>query len=124
MTKQETPVMSRHALHVTTAHLHELAGRHVQAAGEMTSATELASDVGSRIRQSHGVVTSSTASAVEIIQEVRRAAGHGIARDCRLLGDGLIAAARRYDDTDDASESSLRQQMRSDPPSPDLRPAR
>jgi hypothetical protein len=124
MTKQETPVMSRHALHVTTTHLHELAGRHLEAAREMTSATELASGVGSRIRQSHGVVASSTASAVEAIHEVRRAAGQGIARDSGFLSDGLTAAAHRYDDTDDASETSLRQQMRSDLTSPDLRPAR
>ena len=103
--------MSREALHVTTAHLRELAAKHGQAAAEITSATESVSAVDSAIRTSHGVIAWSTAGAVEALQLARRDAGCSVARESDAMGENLASAADRYEATDRASGASIGQRL-------------
>ena len=92
--------MPSDALRVTTAHLRELASKHGNAASEMTVAAELVAGLHDRIRISHGAIASSTAAMIATIEEVRHAAGHGIACASRMLRDDLDAAAHHYTTTD------------------------
>lgn len=109
--------MPRESLQVTTAHLRELAARHRQAAAEITSATDAVTEVDSGIRRTHGVVASSTARAVETIQQARRDAGYCAAGQSQVLSGSLAAAARRYEATDLESGGRLGDQIRPGPAS-------
>ncbi|GAB3220385.1 type VII secretion target [Mycolicibacterium hippocampi] len=92
--------MSRASVKVTTDHLRTLAGRHGQAAVEFSHAGDSVSGVDSGIRTSHGTIASSTARAVEAIQQARHDAANSAADRSRSLGDTLTAAADGYETTD------------------------
>lgn len=104
--------MSHESLHVTTAHLRELAAKHSQAAAEVTLATELVSGVSGAVRASHGVIAWSTAGAIEAIELARRAAGNSMARDSDAMGEKLTSAAGRYEAVDRDSGGRIDQQVR------------
>ncbi|WP_018602903.1 ESX-1 secretion-associated protein [Mycobacterium sp. 155] len=95
-------------LRVTTAHLRELSARQERAAGALITATDVVTGVDSALRWTHGPISWSAASAVEVAQNARRIAGHGIARLSEDLSEKLSAAARRYDHTDGDRADSLK----------------
>ena len=99
-------------LEVTTAHLGELAAKQGRAAAEMLSATEVTEGVDTSVRVSHGVIAWSTAAAVEAANTARRTAGTAMRDASDYLEEGLQAAARRYDDTDEFAEGALGARMR------------
>lgn len=98
-------------LEVTTAHLGELAAKQGRAAAEILSATEVTEGVDTSVRVSHGVISWSTAAAVEAANSARRAAGRSIQEMSDHLEASLVDAARRYDDTDDCARGLLGAQM-------------
>lgn len=110
--------MSREALQVTTARLRELAAKHGQATAEIALAAEAASGVDSAVRRSHGVISLSTADAVEAVQQARRDAVESLANESRSLSEHLNAAASRYEATDRASEARLDRQIQPGLPAP------
>lgn len=95
--------MSGDDLRVTTAHLDELTVQQVRAAAATRSATFLADGVDATVRSTHGVIASATADAVSAVIEARRGAGMKIAAISDDLGHKLHEAARRYDQTDEAT---------------------
>lgn len=99
--------MPSDALRVSPARLRELAFTHRQAATEVTGAVDTVIEVHQRVRMSHGAVASPTAGVVETVEQARRAAGHGLAAQSRLLCDDLTAAAHRYETTDAASGTRI-----------------
>jgi hypothetical protein len=98
-------------LRVTSAHLGELAAKQRQAAAEIRSATEITEGVDTSVRVSHGVISWSTAAAVEAANTARRTAGRAMECVSGQLRDSLQLAARRYDDTDDYAEGILGAQV-------------
>lgn len=110
--------MSPEALQVTTARLRELAAKQGQAAAEIVLAADAASGVASSVRASHGVISSSTADAIEAIQQARREARDSMAGESRALSGNLTAAADRYEATDLASVARLDEQLQSGPTAP------
>lgn len=99
-------------LEVTTAHLGELAAKQGRAAAEILSATEVTEGVDTSVRLSHGVISWSTAAAVEAANTARRAAGRSMQDEAGYLEAGLALAARRYDDTDECVKGALGGRMR------------
>jgi hypothetical protein len=99
-------------LEVTTAHLGELAAKQGRAAAEILSATEVTEGVDMAVRVSHGVISWSTAAAVEAANNARRTAGRSLKDMSDYLEDSLELAARRYDDTDDCARGVLGARMR------------
>jgi hypothetical protein len=99
-------------LEVTTAHLGELAAKHGRAAAEMLSATEVTEGVDTSVRVSHGVISWSTAAAVEAANTARCTAGTTMQDVSGYLEESLQVAARRYDDTDVFAEGALGARMR------------
>lgn len=99
-------------LEVTTAHLGELAAKQGRAAAEVLSATEATEGVDTSVRVSHGVISWSTAAAVEAANNARRAAGRSLADVSDYLEDSLQRAARRYDDVDECARGVLGAQVR------------
>ncbi|MDY6996698.1 MAG: ESX-1 secretion-associated protein [Actinomycetota bacterium] len=95
--------MSGEPLRVTTEHLRDLAARHTQVAGDVTTTTELLSGLDARIRATHGVIAAPTAAAVGALAQARHACGTSIATGGRALSARLLASARRYDATDDSA---------------------
>ena len=87
-------------LRVATAHLRELAARQRQAATEIRSAAEVADGVDTSVRVTHGVISWSTATAVEAVQHARRAAGSGMEGVSDEMADKLDASAGAYDRID------------------------
>jgi hypothetical protein len=98
-------------LRVTTAHLRELAAKQRQAATEMRSAAEVAEGVHSSVRMTHGVISWSTAAAVETVQNARRAAGAGVEGVSQGMADRLDVSAAAYDRIDAAAGGRLGDQM-------------
>lgn len=116
--------MPRESLQVNTAHLRDLAAKHEHAAAELASATDAVSAVDHGIRTSHGVIASSTASAVEAVQRARRAAGYRVAAESEALSGQLTAVAGRYETVDDSAGARLDAQLRPDPTARAPRPPR
>lgn len=110
--------MSPEPLQVTTARLRELAAKHSQAADEIVLAAEAASEMASAVRASHGVISSSTADAIEAIQRARRDARDSVAGESQALSGNLTGAADRYEATDLASVARLDRQLRPGPAPP------
>ena len=94
-------------LRVDTALLHELSAKQGQAAADLASATQLVDGVSTSLRVTHGPISSPTADAVDAALRARRAAGAGMARASRELGDGLSCAATSYGRTDAAMSEAL-----------------
>ncbi|MCV7363290.1 ESX-1 secretion-associated protein [Mycolicibacterium neworleansense] len=99
-------------LRVATAHLHELSAKHSLAATGLEVATGVVDGVDASVRVTHGPISSSTAAAVEAALNARRAAGTGMARVSRDLGDKLSRAAGGYDRTDSTMTGALRGTVR------------
>ena len=87
-------------LRVVTAQLRELAAKQRQAATEIRSAVEVADGVDTSVRITHGVISWSTATAVEAVQNARRAAGSGMKGVAEEMADKLDASAGAYDGID------------------------
>lgn len=104
--------MSGDDLHVTTAHLSDLAAKQAKAASETRSATFAVEGVDAAVRSTHGSIASSTATAVEAVISARRDAGTKMAAISDDLGDKLADAAKRYDEVDTSSRDVLDGQMR------------
>jgi hypothetical protein len=98
-------------LRVTTAHLRELAAKQRQAATEIGSAAEVADGVDTSVRMTHGVISWSTAAAVEAVQNARRVAGSGMEGVSEGMADTLDASAAAYDRIDGLAGGRLGDQM-------------
>ncbi|ODR23405.1 ESX-1 secretion-associated protein [Mycolicibacterium porcinum] len=99
-------------LRVATAHLHELSAKQGQAASSLATATGVVDGVDASVRITHGPISSSTAAAVTAALTARRAAGTGMARVSRDLGEKLTRAAGGYDRTDSTMAGALRGTVR------------
>ena len=99
--------MSRDDLHVTTAHLCDLAVKQAKAASETRSATYAVEGVDAAVRSTHGIIASATVEAVEAVLSARRGAGTKMAAISDDLGHKLTDAARRYDQIYDTSGATL-----------------
>jgi hypothetical protein len=84
-------------LRVATAQLRELAAEQRHAATEIRSAVEVADGVDTSVRVTHGVISWSTATAVEGVQNARRAAGSGMKGVAEEMADKLDASAGACD---------------------------
>jgi hypothetical protein len=98
-------------LRVTTAHLRELAAKQRQAATEIGSAAVVADGVDTSVRMTHGVISWSTAAAVEAVQNARRAAGSRMERVSEGMADNLDASAAAYYRIDGLAGGRLGDQM-------------
>jgi hypothetical protein len=87
-------------LRVTTAHLLELAAKQRHAASEIKSAAQLADGVDTSVRLTHGVISWSTAGAVEAVLNARRSADTSIEGVSEGMADSLESAAAAYDRID------------------------
>lgn len=114
--------MPRESLQVNTAHLRDLAAKHEHAAAKLASAADAVSAVERGIRTSHGVIASSTVSAVKAVQQARREAGYCVAAESQALSGRLTAVAGRYETVDDSAGARLDAQLRPDPMAQAARP--
>jgi Excreted virulence factor EspC, type VII ESX diderm len=98
-------------LRVATAQLRELAAKQRQAATEIRSAVEVADGVDTSVRVTHGVISWSTAAAVEAVQNARRAAGSGMKGVAEEMAEKLDASAGAYDTVDGMAGGRLGDRM-------------
>ncbi|WP_235010176.1 type VII secretion target [Mycobacterium sp. 3519A] len=98
-------------LRVVTAHLTELAGTQGRAAAAIRSATAVADGADGVVRQTHGAVASASASALTAVLAARRTAATRMADISADLSAKLSAAAKQYEQADEAMTGVLRSQM-------------
>jgi hypothetical protein len=98
---------SQHTFTVFTERLYDLAARHDRAAADVTSAGRAIVDVDAQVGTTHGAVSSATAHALALVQAARADAVAHLAGRSRSLSENLVAAARRYDGTDQSSADRL-----------------
>jgi hypothetical protein len=98
-------------LRVTTAHLRELAAKQRQAAAELRSATEIVDGVDTSVRVTHGVISWSTAAAVEAVQNARQTAGTRVEEVSDARADKLEPSAAAYDRIDGLAGGRLHGQV-------------
>lgn len=103
--------MSGDDLRVATTHLDELAGQQVRAAAATRAATLVTEGVDAAVRTTHGAIATATADAVSEIVAARRGAGTRVASISDDLGHQLTEAARRYEQTDEATGRALDEQV-------------
>ena len=103
--------MSGDELRVTSAHLGELAAKQGYAAGGITSATILPEGVDAAVRTTHGSISTASANALAAVLVARSGAGAKMAALSNDLCDKLIAAAKRYDQMDEAISGNLGRRM-------------
>jgi hypothetical protein len=89
-------------LHVTTAHLADLAVKQGKAAAEIRAATFAVAGIDAELRTTHGSIAAATSSAFDAVLAARRSAGTRMAEVSDDLCDKLADAARRYDMVDGA----------------------
>ena len=87
-------------LRVLVAHLDELAAKQGEAAATIGSATETVNGASASVRSTHGVISASTAAAVDAAQHARRTAGGRMERESRSMQERLKQSAIYYDGTD------------------------
>jgi len=95
-------------LTVTAARLRELAAAHDHAAAGIGSAARAVTDVDARVIATHGVIASTTARALGLVQGARAGAAAHLAGASQALSGHLADAARRYESTDRSSADRLR----------------
>lgn len=97
-------------LSVETAHLSTLAAKQDNAATKEDSATAAATNIGSALWVSHGVVCGASNTAVSEAEEARRAAGEAMQKTSASLSERLRTARSLYESTDENSAESIAKQ--------------